>query len=104
MYYHNVGVNGIIIYRKSQEEFVAIERTSSQLPNDTAARVYVQSDNFTLLDTVSHSRWRMFDGTVTKEPATWPLRLYATTYDGNLLRIVNWRRLAFFPTCGVHQT
>ena len=83
------GINGIIIYRKSEQEFVAIERTSSHLPNDVKARVYVMPDNFTLRDSISDSQWRMFDGTVTKAPATWPLRLYGTTYDGNLLRIVN---------------
>ncbi len=89
IYYHQVGINGIIIYRKSQEEFIAIERTSSHLPNDTAARVYVTKDNFTLLDTISRSRWRILDGIVVKGPAEWPLRLYGTSYDGNRLRITN---------------
>jgi hypothetical protein len=83
------GIRGIILYRKSQEEFVAIERTSSYSPNNDAAIVKVQSNNFTLRDTVSESQWRIFDGTVTKGPAEWPLRLYGTTYDGNVLRIVN---------------
>ena len=87
--YVNGGVNGILVYRKSNEEFVALERTSTHLPNDAKARVVVQSDNFTLEDTVSKSRWRIFDGTVTQGPATWPLRLYGTTYDGNVLRITN---------------
>ena len=48
--YFNAGINGIIIYRKSNEEFIALERTSPHLPNDTAARVYVTKDNFSLLD------------------------------------------------------
>jgi len=83
------GIRGIIVYRKSEEEFVAIERTSSHLPNDNAATVQVLNNNFTLIDTISDSQWRIFDGTVTKGPAQWPLRLYGTTYDGNVLRIVN---------------
>ncbi len=87
--YINGGHKGIIVYRKSNEEFVAIERTSSHLPDDDRARVLVQSDNFTLRDTISGSEWRMFDGTVTKGPAQWSLRLYGTSYDGNLLRIRN---------------
>src|SRR4051812_7004388 len=41
------GINGIILYRKSEEEFVAVERTSSQLPNNADAKVKVLSDNFT---------------------------------------------------------
>jgi hypothetical protein len=83
------GINGIIVYRKSNEEFVAIERTSTYYPDNGGARVKVLSDNFTLRDTVSDSRWRIFDGTVTKGPAEWSLRIYGTTYDQNVLRIRN---------------
>src|SRR5688500_8351758 len=83
------GINGIVLYRKSNEEFVAIERTSSYLPDNAAARVKVMSDNFTLRDTVSDARWRIIDGTVTQGPAEWALRLYGTSYDGNALRIRN---------------
>lgn len=88
-YFNNIGINGIIVYRKSQQEFVAIERTSSYLPDNAAAKVKVQSDNFTLRDTISNSKWQIVDGTVTNGPATWALRLYATNYDGNSLRIRN---------------
>ena len=87
--YISGGINGIIVYRKSQEEFVAIERTSSHLPDNAAAKVKVQNDNFTLRDTVSGSKWQIYDGTVTNGPATWALRLYGTTFDGNVLRIKN---------------
>lgn len=89
MYVDNVGINGIIIYRKSQEEFVAIERTSSYYPDNAGARVKVLNDNFTLRDTVSDSRWRIFDATVTQGPAEWALRTYGTTYNGNALIIKN---------------
>jgi hypothetical protein len=89
--YIDGGLNGIILYRKSQEEFVAIERTSSYLPDNATARVKVMSDNFTLRDSVSDSRWRMFDGSVTQGPAQWSLRLYGTSYNTNTgtLRISN---------------
>ena len=87
--YIDGGINGIVLYRKSEEEFVAIERTSSQLPDDPKARVWVQSDNFTLKDTVSGSTWRIIDGGVTKGPAKWPLRIYGTVYNGNSLAIRN---------------
>lgn len=83
------GLNGIVLYRKSEQEFVAVERSSTYSPNDANAKVKVLADNFTLRDTISDSRWRMFDGVVTKGPATWPLRLYGTTYDGSTLRIRN---------------
>ncbi len=87
--YKDGGLNGIIIYRKTEQEFVAIERSSSQLPSNPKARVYVMSDNFSLIDSVSGSRWRIFDGTVTKGPAEWPLRLYGTNFDNNVLIIRN---------------
>jgi hypothetical protein len=87
--YTEGGINGIIIYRKSEQEFVAIERTSSFYPDKPEAKVFVQSNNFTLRDTISGSEWRIFDGTVTKGPAEWSLRLYGCSYDGNLLRISN---------------
>jgi hypothetical protein len=89
IYVDGVGINGIILYHKSQQEFVAIERTSSYLPNNPAAKVKVMSDNFTCRDTISDSRWRIFDGVVTQGPAQWALRLYGTTYDGNVIRIRN---------------
>ena len=78
------GVNGIIVYRKAQNsaaDFVAIERTSSQLPDNSDAIVKVQSDNFTLKDTVSGSKWQIYDGAVLSGPAQLPLRLYGTLYD-----------------------
>jgi hypothetical protein len=87
--YFEGGINGMIVYRKSDQEFVALERTSSHLPNDATAKAYVMADNFILHDSVSDSKWRIFDGVVTNGPATWPLRVYGTSYDGNLLRISN---------------
>ncbi|MBA3666072.1 MAG: hypothetical protein H0W61_17985 [Bacteroidetes bacterium] len=87
--YFNGGINGLVIYRKSQQEFVAIERTSSYYPDNAAAKVKVQADNFTLRDTISNSKWQMVDGTVMAGPAEWALRLYSTNYDGNVLKIKN---------------
>ena len=84
VYYNNAGVNGLIIYRKSQNtasDFVAIERTSTYLPNNSYALVKVQADNFTLKDTISGSKWQIIDGSVVTGPATMPLRLYTTQYD-----------------------
>lgn len=87
--YFSGGLNGIIVYRKSESEFVALERTSSSLPSISKARACVQVDNFTLLDSISGSKWQIIDGAVIHGPASWPLRLYGTSYDGNLLRVVN---------------
>ncbi|MCU0361146.1 MAG: hypothetical protein MUF75_10585 [Bacteroidia bacterium] len=87
--YFTGGVNGIVIYRKSEQEFIALERTSTKNPSDSKSRAIVLSDNFTLQDTVSGSTWRILDGAVIQGPAEWPLRLYGTAYDGNLLKVIN---------------
>ncbi|MBL7935282.1 MAG: hypothetical protein JNM51_05670 [Bacteroidia bacterium] len=85
--YINGGVNGIIVYRKtttnSSADFVAIERTSTYLPEDPNARVKVQADNFTLKDTISGSKWQIFDGGLISGPASQNLRLYNAVFDGN---------------------
>lgn len=89
--YINGGINGIIVYRKSQDEFVALERTSPYLVNNSNASVRVMSDNFTLRDTVSNSGWRIIDGAIIQGPTEWPLKLYSTNYYANSgsLRILN---------------
>lgn len=87
--YFSGGVNGIVVYRKSEQEFVALERSSTKNPSDVKSRVIVLNDNFTLHDTISDSKWRLMDGAVTQGPAEWPLRTYRTSYDGNLLKVIN---------------
>ena len=82
--YLSGGVNGIIVYRQSQtgaNDFIAIERTSTHLPNDAGARVKVLSDSFTLKDTVSNSTWQINNGAVLTGPANLPLRQYSAIYD-----------------------
>lgn len=88
MYYNGAGLNGLIIYRKTQADFVAIERTSPENPNAAASAVKVQSNNFTLKDTIKNATWQIVDGAV-MSGASWPLRLYSATYDGNVLLIRN---------------
>jgi hypothetical protein len=89
--YFNGGVAGIIVYRKSPSEFVALERASTYSPDNFDARVKVQADAFTLRDTISGSKWQIYDGAVISGPATLPLRIYNNTYDqsAGVLRITN---------------
>ncbi|MGZ3884062.1 MAG: hypothetical protein ACXVPQ_04840 [Bacteroidia bacterium] len=89
VYYNNAGLNGIIIYRKTQTDFIALERTSTYLPDDPNARVKVQSDNFTLKDSISGSKWQMVDGSVINGPAVYGLKVYLNSFDGNALKILN---------------
>lgn len=78
------GVNGIIVYRKAQnsaDDFIAIERTSTYLPDNADALVKVQNDNFTLKDTISGSKWQIIDASIVAGPATVGLRVYSSLYD-----------------------
>src|SRR4051812_5159969 len=43
--YIDGGINGIVVYRKSDQEFVALERTSSYHPDKPEAKVFVMKDN-----------------------------------------------------------
>lgn len=87
--YFSGGVSGIVVYRKTATEFVALDRTSTFDPNNINARVKVQSDSFTCKDTISGSKWQIVDGAVMNGPATYPLRMYGSSYDGTTLRIIN---------------
>jgi hypothetical protein len=89
IYIDNVGVSGIIVYRKSLEEFFVMDRASSYSPDNFSSRVKVMSDNFLLKDTISNSQWRIIDAQVVNGPAVWPLRTYGTTYINGALRITN---------------
>jgi hypothetical protein len=92
--YIDGGVNGIVLYRKtvtnSSSDFVAVERTSTYYPGDPYARVKVESDNLTLKDSISGSKWQIYDGVLISGPATQNLKLYTTVFDGiNTLTIKN---------------
>jgi hypothetical protein len=89
VYYPNAGVDGLIIYRKSSTEFSTMDRASTYYPTNAAALARVQADNFTCIDTISGSKWQIVDGVVMTGPATYPLKKYQNTYDGNALRIFN---------------
>ena len=89
MYYSGAGVQGLIIYRKTQADFLAIERASPENPNVAGSALKVQSDNFTLKDTIKNARWQIVDGAPMNSSSKWQLRFYGTSYDGNVLRVMN---------------
>lgn len=82
------GSRGIIVYRKSQEEFIAIERHSSYQPEDNCA-VVVMDDGVILDDPCSDSQWLIMDATIVNGPASMPLRTYETSYQEPYLYINN---------------
>ncbi len=82
------GSRGIIIYRTSLDEFVALDRHSTYNV-DSNCQVDVEDDGVILSDECSDSQWLIIDGSVLHGPANAPLERYNTTFTNPLLRIYN---------------
>ncbi len=77
------GVNGILIYRSSADEFSAYDRTCPYDPD--IGRVVVDNTNFNAIDSVGcKSEFSLLlGGTVSQGPAEFPLKAYNCIYDMN---------------------
>lgn len=87
--YLSGGVRGIILYRKSTDEFEAFERNCTWQPKDACATLSVDSTNVSLSDNCCSSQFVIFDGSVIKGPATIPLRRYQASFDGSTVHVFN---------------
>jgi nitrite reductase/ring-hydroxylating ferredoxin subunit len=85
----NGGVNGIVVYRKDVNEFVAYERTSTYQPSKNCKCEVDTSNNIVMIDPCSGSKYLLTDGSVIQGPAGVYLQRYNTTWDGNALQISN---------------
>jgi nitrite reductase/ring-hydroxylating ferredoxin subunit len=72
------GVAGIVIYHRADGVYVAYDRCSSYQPEKKCA-VTIDSDNLTVTDPCSGSKFSLYDGTPVKAPATAALRSYYVT-------------------------
>lgn len=85
------GSRGIIVYRRSMDEFVAFDRHSPEDPKGECQNpLYPDNDNFLeLIDSCSSARFSLYDGSPISG-SEFGLRQYQTVYNGtNLLRIYN---------------
>ncbi len=89
VYVTGYGVRGIIVYRYSSTEFKAYERNCTYQSSNACATVFVDATNIIATDTCCHSKFLLVDGSVSQGPATFPLKTYNTSYDGNVLHIYN---------------
>lgn len=90
IYVSNVGINGVIIYRKSANEFMAYERNCTKDGcNKAKAIVWVQAGMASMKDSICGSAFSIFDGTVQNGPAVVALYQYHTNWDGNQLHVYN---------------
>jgi nitrite reductase/ring-hydroxylating ferredoxin subunit len=87
--YLNGGSRGIIVYRRSNEEFVAYDRHCTYNVDDPCGQVKVGATQITAIDSCCMSEFVLTDGSVIKNPATAPLQAYQVRYNGNELHIFN---------------
>ncbi|MEI6433930.1 MAG: hypothetical protein WCP32_03725 [Bacteroidota bacterium] len=83
------GYNGILIFRKSINEFSAFERACPYDPLVQGAQVRVDDSGITCFCPVCNSKYIMVDGTPYEGPSRYPLKQYTTIYDGSILYITN---------------
>ncbi|MGB0423134.1 MAG: hypothetical protein ACPGED_02370 [Flavobacteriales bacterium] len=86
--YVSGGSRGIIVYRHTQDQFVAFDRHSTY-DVDSACQVEVLEDNITIEDDCSGSQWLIIDGSVLNGPAGFQLEPYRTQWNPPILRIYN---------------
>jgi nitrite reductase/ring-hydroxylating ferredoxin subunit len=87
--YISGGIRGILVYRKSNSEFMAYDRNCTYQSSQPCATVVVDATNIAAKDTCCNSRFSLYDGSVYQGPASVPLKAYNTTFDGNVLHIYN---------------
>jgi nitrite reductase/ring-hydroxylating ferredoxin subunit len=83
------GSLGLIVYRRSANEFVALDRHCPYRPEDLC-RVQVDESEVIARDsTCCGSAFLITDGSVTQGPSALSLQRYNTSFNGTVLRIYN---------------
>ena len=87
-YLSNCGVAGILVFRKSQTEFMAYDRCCTYKVSEGNV-IAVDASGLISKDAVCGSQFILTDGSVNNGPASNPLKRYQTTFDGTVLHIFN---------------
>lgn len=83
------GSLGIIVYRRSPEEFVAMDR-HCPYQTEELCRVFVDDSEVIARDTLCcGSAFLITDGSVAQGPSALSLQRYNTSFNGTTLRIYN---------------
>lgn len=83
------GYNGLIVYRKSQGEFMVYDRACPVHPDASGTQIEVDSSNIILQDDVCGSQFLLSNGNTIGGPSVIPLTHYTNTFDGSTLRVAN---------------
>lgn len=87
--YLSGGSQGIIVYRVTQTEFMALDRHCPYRSSDLC-RVVVDSSEVIARDTMCcGSAFLISSGAVVQGPSALPLQPYNTSFNGTVLRIYN---------------
>jgi len=86
--YVSGGSRGILVYRRSIDEFMTYDRHSPFEPENNCT-CEVDSSNIIVVDPCSSSRFTLTDGNVLDGEAVFPLLQYENTFDGTNLQIYN---------------
>lgn len=87
--YLSGGSRGIIVHRRAQDEFVAYDRHCPYKVEDPCGITEVSNNGFSIVDSCCGSTFSLYDGSVTKGPATLPLKGYFTSWYGNRVEITH---------------
>ena len=82
------GSKGILIFRKSQTEFMAYDRHCPYKVADGNV-VTIDASGLLAVDGVCGSKFLLTDGSPNQGPAVNSLKLYQTSFDGTVLHIFN---------------
>ena len=85
---NNIGVAGLIIYRRPDNIYVAFDRCSSVNPRQRCA-VIPDDPNLTASDPCSGAKFSLFDGSPVKAPAKKPLKEYQVIITNFTLTVRN---------------
>ena len=82
------GSQGIILYRYTLDQFVALDRHSTyDIPAN--CQVEVAEDGLLITDPCSNSEWLIIDGSVVSGDAVYPLHRDSTQWNDPVLRVFN---------------
>lgn len=88
--YYAAGTRGIIVYRRSNTEFIAYERSCPYDPQLSTGLVTVETTLTSMADSTCGSRYALYDGSIINGPTTKSLSQYRTEMlSGNILHIYN---------------
>src|SRR5258708_36362164 len=86
VYVEGGGLKGIILYRASENSYLAYERACPHHPGAACAIVQVDGSTLFMIDRCCNSSFNFSDGQVTGGPAERPLIQYRVDQESNVLK------------------